>query len=97
MVDVNVLRQENSIVQNKFHSLKDTLILLVLVTTITVTPIIEILKQIGRLYKGKGVPQNEMGICFISEQCLPPLQLELTAKAGEHSKHIRSTAVLTEL
>ena len=75
---VDVLKEENSIVQKKFctkkknalgknimHSLKVKLLLLVLITTVTVTPIIAILKQMSKLYKEKRVPQNEMGICFI--------------------------------
>lgn len=86
----DVLRQENSIAQNKFfctlkkknalgknimHSLKDKL--LGLVTTVTVKPVIAILKHMSKWYKKKGVPQNEMAVCLISDHQLPPLQLEL--------------------
>lgn len=87
----DVLRQENSIVQNKFfctlkkknalgknimHSLKHKL--LELVTTATVKPVIPILKCMSKWYKKKGVPQNEMSVCLISEHQLPPSQLELS-------------------
>lgn len=41
----------------------------------------------SNLQKEKEVSQNEMGICFILEHWLSPLQLELTATAGEHRKH----------
>jgi len=46
------------------HSLQDRVLLLVL---ITVTPVIATFRQLSKLYKKKGVPQNEMGICFILE------------------------------
>lgn len=60
--------------------------MVVLITTITVTPIIAILKQMSKLQKEKrGTPKWDG--CFILEHWLPPLQLEVTARAGEHSKH----------
>lgn len=65
------------------HCPKDKL--LELVTTVTVKPVIAILKPMSKWHKKKGVPQNEMAVCLILEQQLPPLQLELnTAPLTEY-------------
>lgn len=58
--------KKNALGKNIMQSLTDKVLLLILITTITVTPI-AILKQTSKLQNEKGVPQNEMGICLISE------------------------------
>lgn len=94
----DVLRQENSIVQNKFfgtlkkfafgknikHSLKYKL--LELVTAVTVKPEIAVLKHMSQWYQKKGVPQNEMAVCLIVEHQMTPLQLKLNTAPLQNMK-----------